>query len=160
VVQFPDRCAVSWWRRRESNPRPKPPETGFYACSLRSVVGGRKARGPAQPDAYAVLVSCFNPPQGAWHQPVLGRSVRRATGRASGERWSAIKQPVRSYCCQLMALQIDDAAICVRDARPCSRLSLVETIFAPTTDLKALLHLVRTPGFPPTLHPKRNPFVD
>ena len=38
---------LTWWRRRESNPRPEPPTAGVYARSRRSVVGARQARRPA-----------------------------------------------------------------------------------------------------------------
>lgn len=133
------RTLILWWRRRESNPRPKPPRKGFYACSRRLVFVAGLARRPA----WSALRR---------HQSRLGVNVRTlrpahfrtfdpaSHGRGFRGTLTAIKQLVRSCCCQLWLLQFVDAANCIRDARPLPWTGTVETVSPPwRTDQHATL---------------------
>lgn len=119
-----------WWRRRESNPRPEPPRTGVYACSRRSVFVARLARRPAcltlrrLSSRLGVDVRTLRPAHFRTFAPA-------SHGRGFRGTLAAVKQPERSYGCQLMALQLGDAASCVRDAQPRPRNDPVETVSPP-----------------------------
>lgn len=128
-----------WWRRRESNPRPKPPRKGFYACSRRLVFVAGLARRPAwsalrrHKSRLGVNVRTLRPAHFRTFDPA-------SHGRGFRGTLTAIKQLVRSCCCQLWLLQFVDAANCIRDARPLPWTGTVETVSPPwRTDQHATL---------------------